>query len=77
MKKLFLTSIIITACVALYAAVWPQITGDGKVPVGPAKPSVSAEIETKPEETPSIFFLLIISLLNRRLSQKVNFRKLI
>jgi hypothetical protein len=56
MKKLFFTGIIITTCVSLYAAVWPQITGDGKVPVGPAKPSVSAEIETKPEETPSIIF---------------------
>lgn len=47
MKKLFLTSIIITVCVALYAAVWPQSAGDGKVPGGPAKPAVSAEIETK------------------------------
>jgi hypothetical protein len=56
MKKLFLTSIIITVCVALYAAVWPQSAGDGKVPGGPAKSSVSAEIETKPEETPSIIF---------------------
>jgi len=56
MKKLFLTSIIITVCVALYAAVWPQSAGDGKVPVGLAKPAVSAEIETKPEETPSIIF---------------------
>ncbi len=56
MKKLFLTSIIITACVALYAAVWPRSAEDGKVPVGPAKPAVSAEIETKPEETPSIIF---------------------
>ncbi len=56
MKKLFLTSIIITVCVALYAAVWPQSAGDGKVPGGPAKPAVSAGIDTKPEETPSIIF---------------------
>ena len=55
MKKLFLTSII-TACVALYAAVWPQSAGDEKVLVGPAKPAVSAEIETKPEEMPLIIF---------------------
>lgn len=46
----------IAVCVALYAAVWPQNVGGRKVLVGPAKPAVSAEIETKPEETPSIIF---------------------
>lgn len=37
MKKLFLTSIIITACVALCATVWPQSVGDGKVTRRPGK----------------------------------------
>lgn len=54
MKKLFLTGIIITACVALCTAVWPQSAGDEKVPSDSVKPAVSAEIEAKPEETPSI-----------------------
>lgn len=54
MKKLFFTLIIFTACVALCTAVWPQSSEDGKVPIDPVKPAVSAEIEAKPEETPSI-----------------------
>ena len=54
MKRFFLTGIVLTTCVALYAAVWPRRAGDGKVPVGPAKPAASTEIEAKPEETPSI-----------------------
>lgn len=54
MKKLFLTGIIITACVALCAAVWLRSAEDGKVPVGLVKSAVSTEFETKPEETPSI-----------------------
>lgn len=56
MKKLFLISIVFTTCVALCATVWLQSAGDRKVPVGPVKPAVSAEIETKPKETPSIIF---------------------
>jgi hypothetical protein len=56
MKKSFFTGIVLIACVALYAAVWPRSAEDGKVPVGPAKPAVSDEIETKPEEMPLIIF---------------------
>jgi hypothetical protein len=56
MKKFTIPLIILTTCVALYAAVWPRSAEDGKVPVGPAKPAVSAEIETKPEEMPLIIF---------------------
>lgn len=56
MKRFTIPLIILTTCVALYAAVWPRSAEDGKVPVGPAKPAVSAEIETKLEEMPLIIF---------------------
>lgn len=54
MKKIIIPSIILTACITLCTAVWHQSTEDGKVPTDPLKPAVSAEIEAKPEETPSI-----------------------
>ncbi|NLI92793.1 MAG: hypothetical protein GX434_11495 [Peptococcaceae bacterium] len=54
MKKYIITGIIITACVALCAAVWPRSVEGGKVPAEPVKPAVIAEIEAKPEETPPI-----------------------
>lgn len=55
MKKQIITGMVIIACVALCAAVWPRSTGDGKVPAEPGKTAVSAEIEAGPEETQSIF----------------------
>lgn len=45
MKKIIITSIAITACVAMYAAVWPRNAGDEAMPVTPEKPAMSAEVE--------------------------------
>lgn len=54
MKKHIITGIVITACVALCAAVWPRSVEGGKVPAEPVKPAVIAEIEAGSEETSQI-----------------------
>ncbi len=33
MKTIIITSIILTTCIALYAAIWPQSAEDKNVPV--------------------------------------------
>ena len=55
MKKQIITGMVVIACAALCAAVWPRSTGDGKVPAEPVKAAVNAEIEAVPEETQPIF----------------------
>lgn len=55
MKKHIITGILIVACVVLGAVVWPRSAEDGKVPAEQVKPTVIAEIETKSEETPTVF----------------------
>ena len=50
MKKIIITYIIITACVALCAAVWPHSDDEGKVPAEPMKSAVTAEIEASSEK---------------------------
>ena len=49
MKKIIIIGIVITACVALYAAVWPRIAED-MVTVIPEKPAMSAAVATTQEE---------------------------
>lgn len=61
-----ITSIILTACVALCAAVWPRSTEVGTLPAEPIKAVVTAEIETGTEEYPP----LIISAENDALEQE-------
>jgi len=56
MKKHIITGIIIAACVALCASVWPQSAENGKVPADQVKPAVILKIETKPEEPPPVIF---------------------
>lgn len=51
MKKI-ITSIILTTCVALCAAVWTRNVEDRNVPAEPAKPTVSTQIEARTEEAP-------------------------
>lgn len=50
MRKIII-SIILTACVALCAAVWPRSAEVGGLPAGAVKPAVTAEIETETEKT--------------------------
>lgn len=49
MKKIIIIGIVITACVALYAAVWPRIAED-MVTVTPEKPAMSADVAATQEE---------------------------
>lgn len=53
MRKI-ITSIILTACVALCAAVWPRSAEVGDLPTEPLKPAVNAGIVTKAEEVPPL-----------------------
>lgn len=55
MKKQIIAGIVIIACVALCAAVWPRSAEVGDLPAEPVKPAVSAEIEARSEKTPHIF----------------------
>lgn len=50
MRKI-IASVILTACVALCAAVWPRNAGVEDLPAEPAKIAVTAEIEARSEET--------------------------
>jgi hypothetical protein len=54
MKKQIITGILITACVALCAAVWPRSTEVEELPAEPVKTAINAEIEARSEETPEI-----------------------
>lgn len=56
MRKI-ITSIVLTACVALCAAVWPRSAEVGDLPTEPIKAAITAGIEAESEEAP----LLIIS----------------
>lgn len=55
MKKQIVTRIAIIACAALYTAVWPRSTGDGKVPAELVKTAENSEIETCLEGALPIF----------------------
>lgn len=55
MKKQIIAGMVVIACAALCAAVWPRSAGDGKVPAEPVKDAVNAKIEAGPEETQPIF----------------------
>lgn len=56
MKKIIITSIAITACVAMYAAVWPRSVEDKVIPVTQGKPIVSADVAATQEESMQIIF---------------------
>lgn len=56
MKKQIAIGIGVFACVALCAAVWPRNIKVGDLPVEPVKAAVTAEIEARSEEIPSILF---------------------
>lgn len=56
MKKVLINDIVITACIALYAAVWLRSSEDEKVPAEPVKLAMNAEIEAKPEESTQAIF---------------------
>lgn len=53
MKKI-ITSIVLTACVALCAAVWPRSAEDRIVPAEPVKNAVNADITVNPKETSQV-----------------------
>lgn len=53
MKKI-ITSITLTTCVALCAAVWPCSSVVVDLPAKPVKSTISAEIEAKLEENPAL-----------------------
>lgn len=54
MKKI-IPGLAVIACVALCAVVWPRSDEIGDLPAEPVKTAVSAEIEARSEEVPSIF----------------------
>lgn len=56
MKKYIITGIVIAACVALYATVWPRSAEDKVIPVTPGKPTVSANVAATQEEPMQIIF---------------------
>ncbi len=53
MRKI-ITSIILTACVALCAAVWPRSVEVGDLPSESIKTAVTTEIETEAEKSPPL-----------------------
>ena len=55
MKKQIIAGIGIIACVALCAVVWPRSAKVEALPAEQEKAAVSAEIEARSEDTPSIF----------------------
>ncbi|OPY55983.1 MAG: hypothetical protein A4E55_02304 [Pelotomaculum sp. PtaU1.Bin035] len=55
MKRLFIASIVVIACVALCAAVWPRNAEVGDLPAESAETAVNDEIEARSEEIPQIF----------------------
>ncbi len=54
MKKKIITGIVIAACVALCAAVWPRSAKVEDLPTEPEKAAVIAEIGARSEEKPQI-----------------------
>ncbi|MEL7565960.1 MAG: DUF6550 family protein [Dehalobacterium sp.] len=54
MKKQIIAGIVVIACVALCAAVWPRSAEVGDLPAEPEKAAVTAEIEARSEEMPLI-----------------------
>lgn len=54
MKKRIIAGIAVTACVALYAAVWPRNANVVDLPAVPDKTAVTDEIKARSEEMPQI-----------------------
>lgn len=56
MKKQIIAGITVIACVALCTAVWPRSVEVEELPAVPVKAAVSADIEARSVETPTILF---------------------